>query len=138
MTVRRHDNPMTTGVKLSLMVDVLDRLCIGLCMLRDGLIDAMDVVDLSGANFVRLTPAAHNTAIEFGRDKIVVALGPTDLERWLHFTLRSIRDGRAEVDHLDFEAKTVGHTDQLVDLIVTCPSHAPPLSSGEARRRLGL
>jgi hypothetical protein len=47
-----------------------------------------------------------------------------------------VRDGMAEVDHIDLELTRQTH--EAVDLCIMYPSSAPPVSPEEARRRLGL
>ncbi len=67
-----------------------------------------------------------------------MALDASELERWQYFTLRAVRDGSAEVDHLDVQATLVGQVHEPVDLIIAYPSSVPPVLPNEARRRLGL
>jgi len=134
--VRNFDVPMATVVKVTLMAEALDRFCIGLSLVRENLIDSFDLVDARGASSIRLRRSVEATVIEIRHDKINLGLDTTELERWLYFTLRAVRDGTAEVDHLDVEAKDQAH--QRVDVIVAYPNSAPAVSSDEDRRRLGL
>lgn len=138
LIVRGSDNESETVVKVSLNADVLDRFCIGLCLLKEDLIDRLYLADTSGSNALQLERSAHATSIELRRDRINLAVGATELDRWLHFTLRAVRDGVAEVDHLDLEATETNQKRQRIDLVIAYPCSAPPVSSSEARRRLGL
>jgi hypothetical protein len=137
LAVRSYDNKATV-VKVCLIADVLDRFCLGLCLLKEDLIDSLDLVDTKGAKRFRLQRSTRAISIELQQDKINLALDAIELERWLHFTLRAVRDGVAEVDHLDVEAILAGQAPESVDLIIAYPSSVPPVSSNEARRRLGL
>jgi hypothetical protein len=136
MVVRKYDVPTATVVKVMLMAEALDRFCIGLCLLKENLIDTFDLVDTRGVSSFRLRRSLEVTVIEIRQDKISLALDTTELTRWLYFTLRAVRDGTAEVDHLDVEAR--GQTQERVDVVIAYPSSAPAVSSDEARRRLGL
>jgi hypothetical protein len=133
-----YDIPKTTVVRVNLIADVLDRLCIGLCLLREDLIDSLDLVDVKGASRLRVQQSTHATSILLRQDKIDLALDAIALEMWQHFTLRALRDGTAEVDHIDIEATLVGRTHEPVHLVIAYPSSAPPVSPDEVRRRLGL
>jgi hypothetical protein len=106
---------------------------LGLSLLKENLIDSFDLADAGGANAFRLRRSIEFTTIEIRPDRISLTLDTVELERWLHF---AIRDGTAEVDHLDVEAKSQAH--ERVDVIIVYPSSAPSVSSDEARRRLGL
>jgi hypothetical protein len=136
VAVRVYDAPMATLVKVMLTAEALDRFCIGLSLLKENLIDSFDLADAGDAIAFRLRRPVEVTSIEIRPDRISLTLDTTELERWLHFTLRAIRDGTAEVDHLDVEAKGQAH--ERVDVVIAYPSSAPSVSSDEARRRLGL
>jgi hypothetical protein len=136
LDVRRYDHPRTTVVKVCLIADRLDRFCLGLCLLNEDLIDRLDLVDTPGARVFRLRRSTGATSIALREDEIKLALDGVALEAWLYFTLRAVRDGMAEVDHMDFETRD--YENQLVDVIVQYPSSAPAVSPEEARRRLEL
>jgi|SRR5882757_10019203 len=136
--VRDYDIPKTTVVKVNLIADVLERFCIGLCLLNDDLIDSFDLVDTNGTGLFRLLRSTHATSIELQRDKISLTLDAIELERWVQFTLRAVRDGAAEVGHLDMAVTLAGEARKPIDLVIVYPSSVPPVSPDEARRRLGL
>jgi len=54
----------------------------------------------------------------------------------LHFFLRTIRDGSAEVDHVDVDA--VAENGTATSVVLKFPAHAAPVSADEVRRRLGI
>jgi hypothetical protein len=66
------------------------------------------------------------------KDRITVALCERDLDFVKHFYFRYYRDGMAEVDHIDIE------TDDGSYLILSAEDSIPPVSSDEAKRRLGI
>jgi hypothetical protein len=126
-------------VKVGLVAALLDRLCIGLCLLKEGLIDSLDLVSTDSDEVFRLLRGVRTTSIKFGKGKIALALDETELERWLHFTLRTVRDGGvAEVDHIDVDAPIEDKGRETATVVVVFPSSAPPVSPDEVRRRLGL
>jgi hypothetical protein len=136
LTIRSFDNPKTTVVKVRLIADVLDRFCIGLCLLREDLIDGLDLVDVKGKDLFRFQRSTDAVSVQFRPGKTIVAFDAVQLKALQHFTLRAVRDGMAEVDHIDLELTRQTH--EAVDLCIMYPSSAPPVSPEEARRRLGL
>jgi hypothetical protein len=137
LAVIGYDIPKTTVVRVSLIADVLDRLCIGLCLLKQEPIDGLGLVDVKGANRFRLQRSTHPTSIQLRQDKIDLALNAVELKRWQYFTLRASRDGMAAVDHVDMEAVLSGQAHETIDVVIEYPSSALPVSPDEARRRLG-
>ena len=137
LTIVAGEDPMAI-IKVCLIAESLDRFCIGLCLLREGLIKSLDLVERDGARVIRLQRSARGTLIHIGNGKIVLSLDETELERWMHFSLRTVRDGAAEVDHFDMEAVLEGRGTQATTVVVAFPSSAPSVSPDEARRRLGL
>lgn len=71
-------------------------------------------------------------------DRLELTLAWSELEYWLAFFLKYYRDGMADVDHLDLEAERLDAPGRIVDVVVRVGAYAPPIDSGEARRRLGL
>jgi hypothetical protein len=130
------DIPKTTVVRVTLIEDALDRIGIGLSLLREELIDSFDLVDEKGTSRLRVRRSTRAVSIQLLQDNVDLALDSVALEMWQHFTLRALRDGTAEVDHIDIEAELSGGTHELVDLVIVYPSSAPPVSPDEVRRRL--
>jgi len=127
-----------TRVKVHLMADRLERFCIGLCLLDKGLIERLDLVGAKDGNAFRLQRSAKATSIQLGKGKAVMSLSLVELERWVYFTLRAVRDGVAEVDHIDVEAPLNGDASCIVDVVVAFPAAMPPASPDEVWRRLDL
>lgn len=138
LAVHGGGNAPAEFVKVSLIAEVLHRFCIGLCLLKEGLIDSLDLVDVDSAQAIRLQASSQATSVQIGRGKIVLSLREIELERWVHFTLRTVRDGVAEVDHFDVEAMPEKLGTHAITVVVAFPSSVPPVSPDEARRRLGL
>lgn len=137
--VRAGGSGLASSVKVCLVTALLDRLCVGLCLLKEGLIDSLDLVSTDSADVFRLQRAGRTTSIRFGKGKIALALDETELERWLHVTLRTVRDGGvAEVDHIDVDAASEDEAHETTTVVVAFPSSIPPVSPDEARRILGL
>ncbi len=138
LAVTSGDVATATIVRVSLNADGLDRVCIGLCLLEEAMIDSLDLVDVRGDSRLRIERASRTASIQLRHDKINLALDDVALEMWQYFTLRAVRDGRAEVGHLDMEIALAGQTDQNVDVVIAYPSLAPPVSPDESHRRLGV
>jgi hypothetical protein len=138
LTVRGGANSVATVVKVCLVAELLDRFCIGICLLKEGLIDGLDLVDTNAGGLFTLRRSTRATSIELGKGKAILVLDAVELERWMHFTLRAVRDGAAEVDHFDLDATSTGQTHESVEVVVVFPSSLAPVSPNEARRRLGL
>lgn len=112
---------------------------LGLTLLSEGLAEEVILRPVSGAWILSLHEAAVPRDIQLRRfdvNAIAVSLGRIALEAWLVFFLKYYRDGRAEVDHLDFEA--AWDTGDACDFTLKVALHKPPVSADEARRRLGL
>lgn len=109
---------------------------LGLLLIREQLTEALRVTVPSGAELLirldpRTTPQMRAKAgwkhkafcLEFGRD---------DLETWIDFFLRYIRDGRAAVSHLDLEARSHAGG-KMVDIVVKVDRFGPSLPLEEAK-----
>jgi hypothetical protein len=129
-----------TIIKVSLVAILLDQVCIGLCLLREGLITTLDLVDTTAKMTLRLERAGNkgSTKIQSNKGRAVLSLDQTEIERWMHFTLRMVRDGVAEVNHIDLDAPMADQSGRAISVVVTFPSSLPPVSEEEARRRLGM
>jgi hypothetical protein len=138
LIIRSYDKPKSIGVKVSLIADMLDRICIGLCLLQEGLIESLDLVDLNNKDLFRLQRAVHGTSLQIESFKIILGLEARSLKILQHYTIRTVRDRVAEVDHLDVEAELLGQPDQTVNVMIAYPDSIPPFSPEEMRRRLGL
>ncbi len=137
LAIRISANAVASVVKVSLSNDILERFCIGLCLLKEGLIDSLDLVDHHGSVF-RLQRSDSAICVRLGEGKTILTLSEIELERWVHFTLRTVRDGIADVDHFDVEAPLAGSSSEIVDVVIAFPASVPPVSPNEVRRRLGL
>lgn len=62
----------------------------------------------------------------------------TEVGYWVAFLCKYLRDGRAEVDHIDVDTEPHGRDRPGGRLKWVMSEHSPPVSSAEARRRLGL
>lgn len=111
---------------------------IGFCLLNEGLVADIDLVG-KDMKSVRIT-SGDNTKflkVKLSGQKTMVEIDPVCLDAWTTFTLRAIRDGVAEVDHLDEEAKSFDGSSEVA-IILKFPSSAAPLSEIEIRKRLEL
>lgn len=114
-----------------------------LCLLREGLIESLTIIDGSEAYSLRISldPSlnAQRATVEFRRDGADVLISTTELDYWRHFSLKYHRDGVGEVNHIDVEVPS-RDPDAVrgLGLVLQIPDALPPISEEEARRRLGL
>ena len=110
---------------------------LGLCLLKEGLIEALVITGRSGGEFkvVRLNGSSACFAT-VASDSVLVELTDNSLDFVQHFFLKYYRDGRAEVDHVDLEA--FGRTAERESMYVTfkVSESRPPMSPAEAERWL--
>lgn len=112
---------------------------VGLCMLKEGVIANLDLVDTQGKRVARISSQAEVGASvqNFGRERVLLSIDPVCLDAWMCFTLRAVRDGVAEVDHLDLDANDHAN-EREVYVVLKFPFSVSPLSEDEARGRLGI
>jgi len=140
ISVESIDIDGTRIVEVSLSDHAVQGFCLGLSMLWTGVIGSFL---LGEDGTVNLSMMAHTldgrlgAHIEWRGGRASLALPPRDLEYWLCFSLKAVRDGVAEVDHLDLDAlPSDDHSRHSV--VVKFPASVPAVSATEARRRLGL
>lgn len=111
---------------------------LGFCLLNEGLVAGIELVG-KDMKSVRITSGdnAKFPEVKLSGEKSVVEIDPVRLDAWTIFTLRTIRDGVAEVDHLDLDVQRVDGGSE-VTVILKFPSSAMPLSEAEIRRKIEL
>jgi hypothetical protein len=86
----------------------VQRLAIGLCLLWNSLVSSLELVDQANRLSLRISTSKqtnhHSATVIWGENTASVRLSATELEAVMFFSLRAVRDGVAEVDHLDIEA----------------------------------
>lgn len=137
VVVRKVDGEALPVVKLVFAAKGIDRSCLGLCLLSEGLVDELRLTGAAGHPTLRIRVDRKTTSVRVSAPLVDLQLSSTELERWTHFFLRTVRDGVAEVDHFDLEAET-GDQGAETSVVVSFPVSAEPLLAGEARRLLGL
>jgi hypothetical protein len=135
IAIKRYDKPNRTILNVRAMADSLDRFCIGLCLLNEGLIASLDLVDEKEL-FRFQRSAGDDATVEFHPAKVIVGFDMPQLYNVHGFTLRAVRDGMAPVNHIDIEL--IRWPQETIGLCIKYPHVAPPMSPEEARRRLGL
>jgi hypothetical protein len=123
---------------ISLGIPAIREWCLGLALLKDGLIDALVVSEIDDRYKIHL-----EIAISVARGKIHgnlnsgavhIQLIPVDIAYLLAMCLKYYRDGYAEVDHVDIESKL--EVDENAYVTVKFADYASSLSSEEAKKRL--
>jgi hypothetical protein len=113
---------------------------LGLVLLKEQLVDALLVTESPGRSSLELCRSGQTrdrAKAVFAGSATRLALSNTELDHLVHFFLKYFRDGIAEVDHVDVQAVS-GEADQECYITFIVPESAPPVSSAEARKRLGL
>ncbi len=136
----RH--PGQTVLNIEFETITLADWCLGLCLLKEGLISVLLVHEEAAKGKIEIDLAGQTkhrarTKAIFESDATRVSVTSNDLDYLLHFFLKYYRDGVAEVDHLDLdvESQTNGHDSTITFKV---PESLQPLSAGEAKKRLGL
>jgi len=122
----------------NLTARALQETALGLCMLQLDLLATVELRSIQNAETLRVgrqREAGRTSVARQDPHRTTLLLSENDLERLAHFLLRTIRDGTAEVDHLDIDALDGRGRESTV--VLSFPTHAPPLSANDARRRLG-
>jgi hypothetical protein len=112
---------------------------IALCLLLQGLVTGIVLADDGTNKSLRLSRGrslgAYQAEVAWQKDGANLVLSPTELEMLTVFCLRAVRDGLAEVDHIDVEAAQPASGN--VSFVFKFPVARGPVSPEEARRRLG-
>jgi hypothetical protein len=131
-------------VAIEILIDSvsLQEWCLGLCLLKEGLMESFAVREASGTRGIEINivPQDKNDpSLLLGLSKTIRA-GVTlnSLEYVQYFFLKYYRDGVAEVDHLDLEGVLASEEHEEVYLTFKVPDSAPPISEEELKRRLEL
>lgn len=114
--------------------------CLGLCLLKSGLVEALAVTEELGSHTIEvqvlgMPDRAAKALADFTPATPQIKLPPIQLDYILSFFLKYFRDGVAQVDHIDVEAIATGTKSQDAYITVTVPDFAPPLSQDELSRR---
>ena len=138
---RREDTPDSLFIRIG--SETNKEWCLNLCLLREGLIDSLTIIDEEGSYKLRvlLDPSlARRSAVERSQSRGADAfLSRTELDYWATFFLKYYRDGVGEVNHLDVEAYPRNpNTARGLGIVLQIANALPPISGEEARRRLGL
>jgi hypothetical protein len=131
-----------TVLNIEFKTEAIAGWCLGLCLLKEGLIPVLLVLEEAAKGKLEIKLAGQTkhrtkTQANFESDAIRIRMTLDDLDYLLHFFLKFFRDGVAEVDHIDLEMESQTSSQ---DLTVTfkVPASVQPLSAEEARKQLGL
>jgi hypothetical protein len=127
-------------VIVTFSTEAIAQLCLGLSMLWHRLVESLSLQG-SGVTLVfgRCGSDGDARALVSWKDRgAALKLSSKELEYWLCFFLRGVRDGMAEVDHIDVEADPSSSAELPGFFVLKVPNAAPPVSAEEARQRLGL
>ena len=129
---------------VTVLNELVGKWCLGLCLLREGLIEYVSVKGHDGSAQIKIgqdtSIKEHEVGIVHRKGNIIqLMISQIELERWLHFFLKFYRDNQADVDHIDVDiAHDTSAGSKGLFLVLKVPVAAPPVSEQEARLRLGL
>jgi hypothetical protein len=138
-TLTRRDG----GVELSLARLAPLGMIAELSLLRQQHVNQLEIWDSAVDWTMRLTLSETQQANEpaiasWRRGGLDVRISRTELERWLSFFSTYYRDRRADVDHVDLEARLEGKQTATLDIMLKVVESKPPLGADDARHMLGL
>ena len=116
--------------------------CLDLCLLENNIIEQVTVISDTSSFKLQISKDSEVTRQERGRitwglDSARLALSSTELEYWISFFLKYYHVGMGDVDHIDVEVNSINDS-KMGYLTLKIPTATPPVSSDEAKRRLGL
>lgn len=134
--------PEQTVLNVEFQKEALADWCLGLCLLKEGLITVLLVREEAAKGTLEIqlakpTKPRTRAQASFRPEATLVKLTPHDLDYLLHFFLKYFRDGVAEVDHLDMDVESLSDN-QDSTIVFKVPASVPPLSAEAARMRLGV
>ena len=135
----RH--PGQNVLRLRFHRDAIRDWCLGLCLLKEGLVETFTVVEQDGSGtkvrFLADPQFGARSRVTLNARASEVVMTKNNLDYVEHFFLKHYRDGVAEVDHLDLEAvdSTTGDNEIYVTFQIT--ESRAPMTPEEARKRLG-
>lgn len=112
---------------------------LGLCLLKENLIEALQLGTPNSRTTIefRRGEANHRAEGRATKTGMALRLSDTELSYWLRFFLKYVRDGTAEVDHLDVDLESADRATPNM-FVLKVPDAVAPLTPEEARKRLGL
>ncbi|MCC6745759.1 MAG: hypothetical protein IT175_18000 [Acidobacteria bacterium] len=128
-----------TVLRIELEREAVAEWCLGLCLLKEGLISILLVQEVAARGMLEVQLGTQRTRSLASLDPSAskVSLTQNDLDYIQHFFLKYFRDGVADVDHIDLDV--VSDTDsQQSTITFKVPDSIGPVSAEEARKRLGL
>lgn len=136
--VVRH--PGQNVLRLRFHRDALRDWCLGLCLLKEGLVEAFNVIEErargSKVKFLVGSQFSQKSRITLGAQSSEVVMTKNNLDYVQHFFLKYYRDGVADVDHLDLEAVDIETGDNEIYITFQVSEASAPMTPEEAKRRL--
>ncbi len=132
------------AIQIEIFPGKLSDWCLNLCLMEKGMIESLVLVDdddkCRHKIIINLDPVlVHRGSVQIKDNKINISISTTELGHWLSFFLQYYSRGFADVDHIDVDLdSTSGYVGKEVSLMFKVTEYLPPLSSNEARRKLGL
>ena len=139
---RTTDYPMERVFALTIHDDSVGEWTLGLLLLREGLIERLVVTSPQSALKIELrllaSTAEHSRARSgWTDDSLELHVSGAELDYWLRFFLKYVRDGYGEVDHLDVQTTSIDTAAvRPAAVVLKVERFTSPVSREDALRRL--
>jgi hypothetical protein len=140
IAIVRH--PKQKVLRLQVHRNGLRDWCLGLCLLKEGLVETFTVIEEEGkgrgtkVKFRVETHPSTRSRITLIAMASEVLMTKSNLDYVLHFFLKYYRDGVAEVDHIDLEGVDTETGDNETYITFHVSEAKGPMTPDEARTRL--
>jgi len=136
ITIKQINYPDQDVVRVEFQ-DPLADWVLQLVLLRDGLVKKVQLTDAQGTFQLSVEKGCERgiSQVHWGTKSARIQLCDEALEHLTGYFLRSVRDGIAEVDHIDIEAESVGGKSKEAYATFKILKARPPMS-GDALKRL--
>jgi hypothetical protein len=129
---------ISSAVIIDIQSEKMEEVCIGLCMLFHKVVSRVRLTDFTSRSVIISTSKLSRRAwVRKNNSELEIILDFVEIEYWMHFFLRAIRDNQAEVDHIDVDASSDTGSEEI-PLIIRFSNSAPSFTPDEVRQRLGL
>jgi hypothetical protein len=139
--IERVQHSGQTVLRLSLQRKGLCDWCVGLSLLKEGLIETLTVTEQRGrgtkVQFLKESKVNRAVRVSFHAGRSQVVMTDNSIDYVQHFFLKYYRDGLAEVDHIDLQAVDAETGNSEIYVTFQVAESIPPVTGEEAKRRLG-
>jgi hypothetical protein len=135
---KRMSYPGQDVLKVDFGVSVQNEWCLDLVLLREGLVDQLELSDLKRTYSLSIAQSkSEHSAITWKKKSASLALDVNRLDYLISYFLKFFRDGVAEVDHIDLETRSVSGENKEAYVTFAVSKATPSITGNELRKLLG-